>query len=144
MKIREFKESDAKAVAKLSNENSTVFQYADVTPSFLKQLCKNPKYKLFVMEDGEIIGFCGANFENPLAAELGPICIRPDCRIHGLGKILVDRVFAFLETVRPEKVIVKIKDSNTIGQDFFKSLGFKKIGDCTCGGGPAVLMARGL
>lgn len=147
MKLREFRESDAEAVASLSNENSGFFQYSVVTPEFLKRLCNDSKYRMFVLEDDGLIGFCGINYHNALFAELGPICVRADQRNSGFGRLLAEAIFEFLskgKVSRPPKVIIKVKSSNITAQAFFASLGFRKTGDILCGEAPAILMEHGL
>ena len=145
MKIREFKESDAEAVAKLSNENADFFQFSGVTSEFLKRLCSHPKYRLFVLEDNkEIIGFGGINYQNLQMAELGPICVRADCRRQGLGRLLVDATFEFMRRMKGPKVIIKVKASNIAAQEFFTSLGFRKSQEILVLEEPALLMEIGL
>jgi len=145
MKIREFKETDAEKIAKLSNDNSEVFQYESVTPDFLKRMWKNPNYKLFVLSEGsEVIGFCGVNIEALPIAELGPICVEKSRRMHGLGRLMMEDVFQFLEPLKPARVIIKVKTSNIDAQEFFKTLGFTKVEGVLCGGKPAILMQYGL
>jgi predicted N-acetyltransferase YhbS len=140
MKILPFKESDAEAVAKLSNENVSAFQYK-VTSSFLRRMCTRKDYKMFVLKDaGQIIGFSGVNFKDTGTAELGPICVKNDRRMHGLGRMLVSRVFEFLEPLGHSKVFVKVKASNKLGQEFFGSMGFKNVGQVMCRGSPATVM----
>lgn len=141
MKIHPFKESDAAAVAKLSNENSTAFQYQKVTPAFLKRMCSRKDYKMFILKDtGQIIGFCGVNFRNPKIAEIGPVCVKNERRTHGLGRLLVNEIFDFLEPMDHDLAIVKVKASNAVGQEFFRSMGFKRAAKCSCGGVPAIVM----
>lgn len=145
MKIREFRESDAEAVAKLSNENADFFQFSGVTPEFLKRLCSHPKYRLFVLEDNkEIIGFCGVNYQNLQLVELGPICVRTDWHRQGLGRLLVEAGFEFLRRMKGSRVIIKVKASNIAAQEFFASLGFKKSQEVFVAEEPAFLMERGL
>jgi len=145
MKLREFKESDAQAVADLSNTNSKAFQYSSVTPDFLTRMSNHPRYEMFVLEDGgQIVGFCGVNHEHWPVAEIGPICVREDHRARGLGKTLVERALAFAREFNILTVIIKVKPSNIRAQDFFKSMGFEKVEDIKVRGEPAILMVYGL
>jgi N-acetylglutamate synthase-like GNAT family acetyltransferase len=141
MKIHSFKESDAEAVAGLSNENSFAFQHARVTPSFLRRMCAHKTYKMFVLKDGgEIVGFCGVNYRSKRTPELGPICVKNGRRMHGLGRLLVMRVFEFVGPLGCQKLWVKAKASNRVAQKFFRSMGFKKAGEVSVRGVPAVIM----
>jgi ribosomal-protein-alanine N-acetyltransferase len=141
MIIREFKESDSEAVSKLSNENSQFFQFPQVTPEFIKGFCGHPRFKLFVLEDGGIVGFCGVKFEDPKTAELGPLCVSEGRRLRGLGSMLVDHVLDFLKPMNPGKVIIKVRPSNTAAIRFFEELGFVASGSGKCHGDiPALLM----
>jgi N-acetylglutamate synthase-like GNAT family acetyltransferase len=141
MKIHSFKESDAEAVAALSNENSFAFQHAKVTPAFLRRMCAHRTYKMFVLkEHGAIVGFCGVNFRSKKAAELGPICVKNERRMHGLGRLLVMRVFEHVEPLNCDSLWVKVKSSNRDAQKFFTSLGFKKTGQASVRGTPVVMM----
>lgn len=145
MKIREFKEADAQKVADLSNANADVFQYPNVTPQFLKRMWDHPKYKLFVLADrSEIVAFCGVNYEHLPVAELGPVCVETSRRTHGLGRLLVNALFEFLEPLNAKKVIIKVKTSNIAAQDFFKSLDFKKVEGTLVNEEPAIIMQHGL
>ena len=140
MKIRSFKESDAEKAAKLSNSNSDAFQYC-VTADFLRQMSQNPSYKMFVAADAnELLGFCGVNFSQLPVAELGPICISDNRRMEGLGRLLLERIFEFLESHKPLTVIIQVKTSNTGAQEFFSSLGFKKTEGVMVNEIPAILM----
>ena len=125
----------------MSNANSTAFQYQKVTPAFLKRMCHHSDYTMFILKEGrEVLGFCGVNFKDPIIAEIGPICVKTERRTHGLGRLLVGRIFEFLEPLDTTKVIVKVKLSNKAGLEFFTALGFNKVAEVSCGGSPAVVM----
>ena len=145
MKIHSFKESDAGVVAELSNENAFAFQYSKVTPAFLKRMCSHKTYKMFVLKDsGVIVGFCGVNYKGRKAAELGPICVKNERRMHGLGRMLVMRVFEFVEPMNCDKLWVKVRASNRTAQTFFRSMGFVKSGEAMARGVPVVVMEHSL
>ncbi len=145
MKIREFAESDAQAVADLSNANANFFQYPHVNSDFLMRMWSHPRYELFVAEDGgQIVGFCGVNFQQLPVSELGPVCVRADRRAHGLGKALVGRAMEFVRSKGPSVLIIKAKKSNIRAQEFFTSLGFRRAQEVSVGGEPAVVMEHGL
>jgi ribosomal protein S18 acetylase RimI-like enzyme len=141
MKIRPFKESDAVAVAKLSNANSEFFQYLDVKPEYLKCMCMSPYYKMLILDDaGKVKGFCGVNYSNRCIVEIGPICVSKALRDKGFGHKLVSRAIKQLDKMNPPHVIIKVKASNTNGQDFFRSLGFSPIESVEVNGEPAIVM----
>jgi N-acetylglutamate synthase-like GNAT family acetyltransferase len=142
MKIREFRASDAGEVSRLSNKNLWAFQHT-VTVRFLSKLVSNPRFRMFVAEDESIIGFCGVNFEKPIA-ELGPICIRSDARLSGVGRALFQRVLLVLQSLGIEGLIIKVKASNIGAQGFFKSLGFAKIDEAKLGTEAVEIMRYGL
>jgi len=145
MKLREFKEKDADKIAELSNENGEVFQYPEVSANFLKSMALAKGYKMFVLSEGsDVIGFCGLNYQSMPLVEIGPICVETSRRMHGLGRLLIDAVFEFLEPMNPPKVIIKVKASNIAGLEFFESLGFEKVGDTICKNEPAILLEYGL
>lgn len=143
MKIVPFKESDAEAVARLSNENSEFFQYPNVKPDYLKCMCSNPSYKMFILEDaGKVAGFCGVNCSNACVVEIGPICVSKALRDKGFGHKLVSRAIRHIGKIRPAHVIIKVKASNIAGQEFFKSLGFSPIAAVEVNGEPAIIMEK--
>jgi len=143
MKIRSFKESDAEAVARLSNENSEFFQYIDVRPDYLKCMCLNPSFKMFILEDaGKVKGFCGVSYSNRRMAEIGPICVSKALRGKGLGHKLALRAIKHIDKIKPAHVIIKVKASNIAGQDFFKSLGFFTIEAVDMNGEHALVMEK--
>lgn len=145
MKLREFKDSDAQAVADLSNANSKVFQYSSVTPDFLTRMSKNARYDMFVIEEArKIVGFCGINHARWPVAEIGPICVRADNRERGLGKTLLQKAISLAREFNNLNVIIKVKASNKRAQEFFKSMGFKKTQDIKVHGDPAILMEHEL
>jgi ribosomal protein S18 acetylase RimI-like enzyme len=145
MKIRNFKPTDAEKVAKLSNDNSDVFQYSDVSEAFLRKMSEDPSYHMFVLSDGNaIIGFCGVNYLQLPLAELGPICVVAGRRGEGLGRLLVDSILEFLEPLNAKKLFIKVKVSNTEALDFFEKLDFIREGDVSVGGTPAIFMSLDL
>ncbi len=145
MKLREFKETDADKIASLSNENGEFFQYPKVTADFLKSMALAQGYKMFVLSEGSnVIGFCGLNYQSMPLVEIGPICVEEGRRMHGLGRLLIDEVFEFLQPLNPPKVIIKVKASNIAGLEFFESLGFQKVAETVCKNETAILMEHGL
>ncbi len=125
--LRRFRDSDAKAVADLSNANSQFFQYPSVTPDFIVRISRDPKYDMFVLEDdSRIVGFCGINHASWPLAEMGPLCVRADYRRQGFGRILVQRIIEFARRLNNLGIIIKVRPSNIGAQRFFRALGFEK------------------
>jgi ribosomal-protein-alanine N-acetyltransferase len=145
MKIRPFKETDAKKVAELSNSNAEFFQYTNVSADFLKKMWEHPDYHLFVISEGSrVIGFCGISYIDKPVAEIGPICIERGRRMEGLGRLLFENIIEFLSELGAKKLIIKVKTSNSGAQEFFAKLGFRKAEGVLVNEIPAIIMEKDL
>lgn len=147
MKIRDFKDSDAEKMAALSNKNAPFFQYNRVSPAFIRDMANASNYRFFVLSEGSgVIGFCGVRLPSKMHkdAELGPICVESGRRMQGLGRLLIDTVIEDLEERGIASMIIKVRTSNIGAQEFFSTIGFRKIGGTLVDDIPAIEMRYGL
>ena len=123
MQIRQYKESDLKAVLD-SWEVATRRAHAFMTDAFIAQERKNvaeiylPNTDTWVAEiDGEVQGFIAL-----MGNEVGAIFLQPAWHGKGIGKALMDKaqdVHSVLE--------VEVFESNSIGRSFYSKYGFELL-----------------
>lgn len=92
-----------------------------------KEIKENKNRRMWVAKDGKrVVGFCGAMKENGVY-EIGAIYLLPDYQGRGIGKILINRAFEWLGITDDIKVSVVSYNKQAI--NFYKSVGFKKVGN---------------
>jgi len=76
-----------------------------------------------ISEDGTITGYVGASYVLD-EAEVGNICILPEYRGNGIGKILFDRLITDLKSRGVTRVFLEVEDTNTPAISLYEHLGF--------------------
>ncbi|MFZ2189804.1 MAG: GNAT family N-acetyltransferase [Candidatus Magasanikiibacteriota bacterium] len=92
-----------------------------------KNIKENKKRRSWVAkENKKIIGFCGASKETGIN-EIGAIYILPPYQGQGVGKKLIKKAFTWLGNGKD--ITVKVVRYNKQAIDFYKTVGFKKVGN---------------
>ncbi|HDN95778.1 MAG: ribosomal-protein-alanine N-acetyltransferase [Thermoplasmata archaeon] len=132
MKIRRCREEDLEDVYKIETLS---FKFAYPRLLFYDYL----KKLFFVLEDeGKIIGYVMADEERNLIVS---IAVHPDYRRKGYGKMLMEHVLKFMKG----KVILQVRKSNEAAINFYKKLGFRRVGEIRkyyIDGEDAILMSK--
>jgi|Deesub1362A_J573_1020465.scaffolds.fasta_scaffold04705_3 ribosomal-protein-alanine N-acetyltransferase len=132
MKIRRCREEDLEEVYKIETLS---FKFAYPRLLFYDYL----KKLFFVLEDdGKIIGYVMADEERNLIVS---IAVHPDYRRKGYGKMLMEHVLKFMKG----KVILQVRKSNEAAINFYKKLGFRRVGEIRkyyIDGEDAILMSK--
>lgn len=132
MKIRRCREEDLEGVYKIETLS---FKFAYPRLLFYDYL----KKLFFVLEDeGKIIGYVMADEERNLIVS---IAVHPDYRRKGYGKMLMEHVLKFMKG----KVILQVRKSNEAAINFYKKLGFRRVGEIRkyyIDGEDAILMSK--
>ncbi len=132
MKIRRCREEDLEEVYKIETLS---FKFAYPRLLFYDYL----KKLFFVLEDnGKIIGYVMADEERNLIVS---IAVHPEYRRKGYGKMLMEHVLKFMRG----KVILQVRKSNEAAINFYKKLGFRRVGEIRkyyIDGEDAILMSK--
>jgi len=92
-----------------------------------KNIKENKKRRTWVAKDNKkIVGFCGASRENGIN-EIGAIYLLSQYQGQGIGKKLIKKAFVWLG--KRKDITVKVVRYNKQAIDFYKLVGFKKVGN---------------
>lgn len=132
IKIRKFKNKDAKHVADLIRRNDlevTSLYYPkgvielwvdELSPQYILKICKE-KICSVAFDGKKVVGF--SSFKGN---EIKKLFVNPDYHKKGIGRMLINKIEDFAKA----KKIKKLKlDSNLYAEKFYKHVGFKKIRD---------------
>lgn len=140
--IRNVTISDAAAIADIYNyyiQNTTItFEETPVSEEEMKRRIREitAKYPWIADEEnGRITGYCYASrFAERSAyrytADIS-IYIDKDCRTHGTGTLLFERIISECKRIGMHALISIITTPNEASWAIHKKMGFKKIGDMT-------------
>ncbi|MBN2250748.1 MAG: GNAT family N-acetyltransferase [Candidatus Altiarchaeota archaeon] len=128
--LRRFRPSDTGEIMRIHSESEEFFEETGVDEGFIKSIASRSDFIFFVAETkGRVAGFCGVLFlANVGRAEAGPIAVDARFRGRGIATKLLECVMAFLEGMRIQRVIVRIKAQNTGAMDYFLKRGFTQEG----------------
>lgn len=87
-----------------------------------------PSKELYVAAKGDtVIGFVVLNMQGALVGYLQTICIAPQYRSKGIGRLLIAYAEARVFRDSPN-IFLCVTDFNTGAQRFYKSLGYEMVG----------------
>lgn len=91
-------------------------------------LIRNPGISVVAEKDGEIVGsiLCGHDGRRGC---LYHVCVREDCRKHGIGKSMVVHCMDALKAEQINKVSLIAFTANDVGNAFWKTMGWTKRDD---------------
>ena len=97
----------------------------DVREGFERFLARNPGLSLTARIDGKLAAavLCG---HDGRIGYLHHAAVAPQYRRHGLGRKIVGRCLELLKADGVGSVYAFVVESNTVGHDFWKSLGWKR------------------
>lgn len=89
---------------------------------------RNPGISVVAVKDGEIVGsiLCGHDGRRGC---LYHVCVREDCRMHGIGKSMVVWCMERLRAEHINKVSLIAFTKNDVGNAFWKTIGWTKRED---------------
>lgn len=89
---------------------------------------RNPTTSVVAVMDGQIVGaiLCGHDGRRGC---LYHVCVREDCRLHGIGKAMVVHCMNALKEEKISKVSLIAFSTNDIGNAFWKQIGWTKRED---------------
>lgn len=89
---------------------------------------RNPTTSVVAVMDGRIVGaiLCGHDGRRGC---LYHVCVREDCRLHGIGKAMVVHCMNALKEEKISKVSLIAFSTNDIGNAFWKQIGWTKRED---------------
>ena len=89
---------------------------------------RNPTTSVVAIMDGQIVGaiLCGHDGRRGC---LYHVCVREDCRLHGIGKAMVVHCMNALKEEKISKVSLIAFSTNDIGNAFWKQIGWTKRED---------------
>ena len=121
--VRSFEAGDEPAIVELHRQSSRWFEESSLSLDYVRQCSFRPDFRFFVAEyNGKIVGFSGVLFyESVGRAEIGPICTSSDLMNHGVGSLLLEKVFGFLKERGIHRVVARLKSSNVSGISFFQA-----------------------
>ena len=131
--IREMRMEDYDQVYALWNEIKgfgirTVDDSREGVERFLK---RNPTTRVVAVQNGRVIGniLCGHDGRR---AGLYHVCVREDCRKHGIGKAMVTACMRRLQEEKINKVSLVAFRDNEVGNHFWNREGWELREDLNC------------
>jgi ribosomal protein S18 acetylase RimI-like enzyme len=101
---------------------------ADSPPAVARYLRRNPGCSFVATQGGELVGVSLAGHDGR-RGYLHHVAVRPDCRLHGTGRRLVEACLAVLKAEGIEKVNFWVKADNASGLAFWNRLGGRERTD---------------
>lgn len=89
---------------------------------------ENPISRWLVAEEnGAVVGYVGAQMVPP-EADVMNLAVRPDCRRHGAGRLLMRELIKLLYREGITTLFLEVRVSNAPARDLYASLGFTEAG----------------
>ena len=93
----------------------------------IQEKIKNKKFKYWIYEvENSIKGYLGIQFLEEEIEILG-IGVNQGSRRKNIATELMDELIEFFEKSEYKKIILEVRESNTVAQRLYKKYGFKKI-----------------
>ena len=98
------------------------------TPQTLKNELENESSKYIVAKASEqIVGFAGIwkAYDN---IHITNIVVRKDCRLHGIGKLLLEKLIQISKKQNISSITLEVNKTNRIAIQLYSEYGFKETG----------------
>ena len=93
----------------------------------IQEKIKNKKFKYWIYEvENSIKGYLGIQFLEEEIEILG-IGVNQGSRRKNIATELMDELIEYFEKTEYKKIILEVRESNTVAQRLYKKYGFKKI-----------------
>ena len=93
----------------------------------IQEKIKNKKFKYWIYEvENSIKGYLGIQFLEEEIEILG-IGVNQGSRRKNIATELMDKLIEYFEKSEYKKIILEVRESNTVAQRLYKKYGFKKI-----------------
>lgn len=96
---------------------------AEPWPELLETACHGPP-PLYVLEDGEVVGYVIVLAEKDSVAYVPELAVHPDCQGQGYGSELVSFLFAHLDDEEFTEVRLTVQADDARARGFYDSHGF--------------------
>ena len=124
--INEIIECDKEIARSLENIEKLIFGTA-WNSDVIQEKIKNKKFKYWVYEvENSIKGYLGIQFLEEEIEILG-IGVDQGSRRKNIATKLMDELIEYFEKSEYKKIILEVRESNTVAQRLYKKYGFKKI-----------------
>ena len=124
--ISEIIDCDNKTARSLENIEKLIFGTA-WNSEIIQEKIKNKKFKYWIYEvENSIKGYLGIQFLEEEIEILG-IGVNQGSRRKNIATELMDELIEYFEKSEYKKIILEVRESNTVAQRLYKKYGFKKI-----------------
>ena len=124
--ISEIIDCDNETARSLENIEKLIFGTAS-NYEIIQEKIKNKKFKYWIYEvDNSIKGYLGVQFLEEEIEILG-IGVNQGSRRKNIATELMDELIEYFEKSEYKKIILEVRESNTVAQRLYKKYGFKKI-----------------
>ena len=124
--ISEIIDCDNETARSLENIEKLIFGTA-WNYEIIQEKIKNKKFKYWIYEvENSIKGYLGIQFLEEEIEILG-IGVNQGSRRKNIATELMDELIEYFEKTEYKKIILEVRESNTVAQRLYKKYGFKKI-----------------
>ena len=124
--ISEIIDCDKETAKSLENIEKIIFGTA-WNSEIIQEKIKNKKFKYWIYEvENSIKGYLGIQFLEEEIEILG-IGVNQGSRRKNIATELMDELIEYFEKTEYKKIILEVRESNTVAQRLYKKYGFKKI-----------------
>ena len=124
--ISEIIDCDNETARSLENIEKLIFGTA-WNYEIIQEKIKNEKFKYWIYEvENSIKGYLGIQFLEEEIEILG-IGVNQGSRRKNIATELMDELIEYFEKSEYKKIILEVRESNTVAQRLYKKYGFKKI-----------------
>jgi ribosomal-protein-alanine N-acetyltransferase len=102
------------------------FEFAWTEEDFLCCLRQRNCIGMVAERDHEIVGFMVYELHKAKLRILN-FAVRPDCRRHGVGRQMVQRLVDKLSQQRRQEIVLHVRETNLSAQLFFRGQGFRAV-----------------
>lgn len=110
-------------VLQIENES---FEFAWDEETFIRALRQRNCIGMVIEIDNRVAGFMIYElYENRI--HLVNFCVKPEFRRNGIGAEMMKKLVSKLSEQRRNRIIIEVRETNIVAQQFFKSMGFRAI-----------------
>jgi len=122
-KVRQFLPKDFERISQITKDS---FPYP-WSESYLRRTSQKRAGEILIAETaGKTVGYILGYVKHNYCGSVKILAVDPDFRKQGIGRKLIEAIIEKLKKEGAQKIFLKLRAKNTVAENFYEQLGFKK------------------
>lgn len=123
LRLRPMRDEDIEEITRIE-----AVSFPDAWRAHFFEYCLRNGYSCWVCERHGTVAAYAVMAQQGVIAHLMNICVRPDARRQGVGRVLIDHLIRLCREGRSKAMMLEVRPSNQAALRLYGSAGFQRVG----------------